>query len=391
MDLSEERELETAEMLRWIMGILLKQHLRKEEIKSRAEVENIAQLTTMQGTVPYLGTFLTDLTYIDTAYPDFLPFDKTYSNAKKDSSLSSGENSPTYDDDDSLNNNNNHREVLINFEKRRKEFEVIAIIKMLQSATKNYNIGIDYSFLRWFDELQIYIEKDTYEISCQIEPSNPNQLNGSINKDKRQNLLKKSSFGQILGHKKTDSVASNSSTMSGISSASQSSDGSSPTSPKDKILSSSSSVSSLSLPSVNSSTNSTPASTPETPFKTSEFNIIRVAVETNTLQSDDNANTPLTIGVNYKSIMVSNSDHTSTVIRNAMAKHCIDGNFEEYCLSQILPEGEMVFPQNVNIYYALKNDNDLSFLLRLRLEDDTPGLKISKNPRARRQLLSTVL
>ena len=48
------------------------------------------------GTIPYLGTFLTDLTMIDTAIDNTLP------------------------------------DGLINFDKRRKEFEIIAQIKLLQ-------------------------------------------------------------------------------------------------------------------------------------------------------------------------------------------------------------------------------------------------------------------
>ena len=55
------------------------------------------------GTIPYLGTFLTDLTMIDTAIE-------------------------------------NVTDGLINFDKRRKEFEIIAQIKLLQGAANAYQV-----------------------------------------------------------------------------------------------------------------------------------------------------------------------------------------------------------------------------------------------------------
>lgn len=53
------------------------------------------------GTIPYLGTFLTDLTMIDTAIPDTLP------------------------------------DGLINFDKKRKEFEVLAQVSLAFSLSIN--------------------------------------------------------------------------------------------------------------------------------------------------------------------------------------------------------------------------------------------------------------
>lgn len=54
------------------------------------------------GTIPYLGTFLTDLTYIHAAIPD---------------TIADG---------------------LINFDKKRKEFEILAQIKLLQVHIKSH-------------------------------------------------------------------------------------------------------------------------------------------------------------------------------------------------------------------------------------------------------------
>lgn len=45
-------------------------------------------------------------------------------------------------------------------------------------------------------------------------------------------------------------------------------------------------------------------------------------------------------GVNlYKSIMLSNSERTVSVIRKAMEKHGFEGNPEDYTLAQFLPDG----------------------------------------------------
>jgi ral guanine nucleotide dissociation stimulator-like 1 len=83
----------------------------------------------VQGTVPYLGTFLTDLTMVDTAFRD------------------------TTDDG------------LINFDKRRREFEILTQIKLFQSAASLYHIAPDAQFTAWFQNIPTYDDKERFVLS----------------------------------------------------------------------------------------------------------------------------------------------------------------------------------------------------------------------------------
>ena len=137
------------------------------------------------GTIPYLGTFLTDLTMIDTAIPDWLP------------------------------------ESLINFDKRRKEFEVLAQIKLLQGAANAYHIEQDPKFSQWFDTVLLLDEKEAFDLSCKMEPSggvngcmNTSGSSSSASKDLQMQRYKKRSSNGIY-HRKNDSIASTASSSSG--------------------------------------------------------------------------------------------------------------------------------------------------------------------------------
>uniref|UniRef100_A0A183BT96 RasGEF domain containing protein n=1 Tax=Globodera pallida TaxID=36090 RepID=A0A183BT96_GLOPA len=87
-----------------------------------------------QGTVPWLGTFLTDLEKLDQLYPDLTP------------------------------------EGLFNFEKRRKEFEVLAEIRLFQSAARSYTLQLDQAFCVWFHFLPALNEKECFARSLELEP-----------------------------------------------------------------------------------------------------------------------------------------------------------------------------------------------------------------------------
>lgn len=287
------------------------------------------------GTVPYLGTFLTDLTMIDTANPD---------------TVADG---------------------LINFDKRRKEFEVLAQIKLLQGAANAYNFKQDPAFDNWFYSLKILDDQEANRLSCQIEP--PVQI-----KNKRKGN----------GHQKNDSIASTSS-----SNSSQFYDiDSTPSSPHNSIdrkLSPSQmsrSSSNSSLPSLDISMNSSHSGSTnnrlQVPYNNSgtlspnylqksnaDFCYIKVTYETNNVETNGI--------VLYKSIELSNSERTPDVIKKAMSKLRLEGNPDTYTLAQVLPDKEMVLPSNANVYYAINTSYNLHFILRQKKGNDpeTPNRK----------------
>lgn len=89
---------------------------------------------------------------------------------------------------------------------------------------------------------------------------------------------------------------------------------------------------------------------------TPDFYIIKITYE---------ADTPETEGVvMYKSIMLGNNERTPQVIRNAMFKLGLDGDPDQFTLSQVLPEKELVMPYNANVYYAVNTVYNLNFILR---------------------------
>ena len=149
------------------------------------------------GTIPYLGTFLTDLTMIDTAIPD---------------KLADG---------------------LINFDKRRKEFEVLAQIKLLQGAANAYTIERDPRFSKWFESVLIMDEREAHELSCQVEPASAASASKGERWDRHSPTFTptiphpspvtltlprfRRRMTPVANHRKNDSIAS---TVSGSSSSS---------------------------------------------------------------------------------------------------------------------------------------------------------------------------
>ncbi|XP_041889894.1 ral guanine nucleotide dissociation stimulator-like 1 isoform X2 [Corvus kubaryi] len=106
---------------------------KENQKKSQKRLQLQKTKGVMQGTVPYLGTFLTDLIMLDTALQDY---------------VEGG---------------------LINFEKRRREFEVIAQIKLLQSSCNSYCLIPDQKFIQWFRRQRHLTEEESYKLSREAE------------------------------------------------------------------------------------------------------------------------------------------------------------------------------------------------------------------------------
>ena len=294
---------------------------------------------------------------------------------------------------------------LINFDKRRKEFEVLAQIKLLQGAANAYHIETDQKFSTWFESVLLLDEREAFDLSCKLEPGSGNasatSVSGSAPTSTSKKTKKKSNG---FYHRKNDSIASTASSSSesqfyfdndlikssslleeslddkdedidgvlssplGRDSAGGSGRWSSAQSSTTSHNGATTSVDSCSNivssePKPKSSTTksdldssgggdrsfakssvkSLTKPTAESPYKTSEFYIIRVSIE---------SSGPETEGViMYKSIMIGNHERTREVIRNAMMKHGLEGSPDNYTLSQVLPDKGIFM---VRIFIAIK-------------------------------------
>uniref|UniRef100_A0A8C7MUU1 Ral guanine nucleotide dissociation stimulator n=1 Tax=Oncorhynchus kisutch TaxID=8019 RepID=A0A8C7MUU1_ONCKI len=249
-------------------------------------------LSVMQGTIPYLGTFLTDLVMMDTAMKDY---------------LDGG---------------------LINFEKRRKEFEVIAQIKLLQLACNNYNFTRNKRFREWFSG----VDKLT-EWHCDLTCATPLlSLSVSLQFWESTSLssLDASGLGSGSGSSSASSSSMSSTPVAGAGSRSHK-----------RSVSGVSSYSSLSLPLYNQ--------------QVDDCCIIRVSLDV------DNGNM-------YKSILVTSQDKTPAVVRKAMVKHNLDRErAEDYeLLQKISEEKELKIPDNANVFYAMNSSANYDFVLKKR-------------------------
>ena len=111
--------------------------------------------------IPYLGNFLTEFMTLDTAMPDLVANDATPS------------------DETSRNSNPNSQDQmpnLINFEKRRKEFEILMVLKILQHSAGHLKYLQCSNFDRWMDSVVCLTDQQTFELSKKAEPPQTNGI-----------------------------------------------------------------------------------------------------------------------------------------------------------------------------------------------------------------------
>ncbi|KAM9732261.1 ral guanine nucleotide dissociation stimulator-like 3 isoform 2-T2 [Dama dama] len=250
------------------------------------------------GPVPYLGTFLTDLVMLDTALPDMLKGD------------------------------------LINFEKRRKEWEILARIQQLQRRCQSYCLSPRPPILAALRAQHKLSEEQSYHISRVIEP--PASSCPSSPRIRRQISLTKRLSAKLSRERVSSPGGSPGDPSSSTSSLSPASP---PSSPRTKD------------PPTGSPPASPGAQSPST--KGSEARVIRVSID------NDHGNL-------YRSILLTSQDKTHSVVQRALEKHNVAQPWvRDYQLFQVLPgDRELPIPDNANVFYAMSPAAPGDFVLR---------------------------
>jgi ral guanine nucleotide dissociation stimulator-like 1 len=289
----------------------------------RAPNFDLPNTTTMQGTVPYLGTFLTDLTMVDTAFKDVI------------------------------------KDGLVNFDKRRKEFELMTQIHMLQLSAGLYRIDPEPEFFDWFYKIRIYDDSESNELSLIIEPSEPcatierktHRKNPSLGffTPRHRDPVQEGQFVQC------DSLTNDNSRKDEDDAHSVSSMHELYTpGPRPQFRHS------VSMSSVKSFNAADMKSSLTSPYQTPEMIAVKVYLQ---IAENDKTN-------HYKSILLSNNDHARVVLRNTLVKYDMLGKPEDFTLSQLLPDKtELLLPERGNVFYAIRKDvDDIRFVVRRRSE-----------------------
>ncbi|KAF6307061.1 ral guanine nucleotide dissociation stimulator like 3 [Rhinolophus ferrumequinum] len=274
------------------------------------------------GPVPYLGTFLTDLVMLDTALPDMLEGD------------------------------------LINFEKRRKEWEILAHIQQLQRRCRGYCLSPRPPILATLRAQRQLSEEQSYRISRVIEPPAAS-CPSSPRVRRRISLTKRLSakLSRERGSSPGGSPGDPSSPTSRLCISPSLSPGSPPSSPRTRDPPPRSPPAS---PGPQGPSTKLPLaltlSCPPTPVvgqQGLEVRVIRVSID------NDHGNL-------YRSILLTSQDKAPSVVQRALQKHNVAQPWAcDYQLFQVLPgDRELLIPDNANVFYAMSPAAPGDFMLR---------------------------
>ncbi|XP_027441021.2 ral guanine nucleotide dissociation stimulator-like 3 isoform X1 [Zalophus californianus] len=281
------------------------------------------------GPVPYLGTFLTDLVMLDTALPDMLEGD------------------------------------LINFEKRRKEWEILAHIQQLQKRCRSYCLSPRAPVLAALRTQRQLSEEQSYRVSRVIEPpaascpSSP-RIRRRISLTKRLSAKLSRERGSSPGGSPGDPSSPTSSLSPGSPPSSPRTrdppPGSAPASPGSQGPSTKGTKLPLSPDLPGSRPLTLPLSSSHISLpgqQGSEARVIRVSID------NDHGNL-------YRSILLTSQDKAPSVVQRALEKHNVAQPWaRDYQLFQVLPgDRELLMPDNANVFYAMSPATPGDFVLR---------------------------
>lgn len=309
-------------------------HLSSREILSQEEASEGPQeetppsgnptTTPPPGPVPYLGTFLTDLVMLDTALPDMLEGD------------------------------------LINFEKRRKEWEVLARIQQLQRRCGLYRLSPKPEVLAALRSQRQLSEEQSYRVSRVIEP--PAASCPSSPRVRRRISLTKRLSAKLSRERGSPPAGSPGEPPSPTSSLSPGSPPSSPRSrdppPGSPPASPGPQFPTTKLPLSPELTGPRPLSSQALPLPGqpgAEARVIRVSID------NDHGNL-------YRSILLTSQDKAPSVVQRALEKHNVaQPQPRDYQLFQVLPGDKvLLIPDNANVFYAMSPAAPGDFMLQRR-------------------------
>ncbi|XP_049924935.1 ral guanine nucleotide dissociation stimulator-like 1 isoform X2 [Epinephelus moara] len=294
---------------------------------------------------------------------------------------------------------------LINFEKRRREFEVLSQIRVLQASCSQYNLPHHPRISAWLQGHKLLTDQESYDLSRQLEP--PVDL-CSPTPWSHRTLTKKLSSLLTVGEGSKKVPADQISVSSSGSSGSELEDLSSPNSACSIRLQSfhsscnnvSEAFSSCSSSSSSSSPCSTASSSPDSPTPSSSSDcrtdlcssaascggarpkptlasIHKRSVSMTSLpqynrQVADSCIVRVSVdlghnnGNMYKSILLTSQDKTAQVIQRALEKHHLEHmNWQDFSLTQVISQDrELHIPDKANVFYAMSTTANFDFVLR---------------------------